>query len=91
MNRGIAPHPAPLPSKLALASLPFECPHPQADADGRGDALATGTAELPLQPHPLADAATLRCRLAKASLRGEGWGEGRFPQFIAPSRGPSSA
>ena len=29
-----------------------------------------------LQPHPLADAATLRCKLAKASLRGEGQGEG---------------
>ena len=28
------------------------------------------------QPHPLADAATLRCKLAKASLLGEGWGEG---------------
>jgi len=39
---------------------------------------ATG---LPLHPHPLADAATLRCKLAKASLRGEGWGEGRFAQF----------
>ena len=30
----------------------------------------------PLQPHPLADAATRRCKLAKASLRGEGQGEG---------------
>ncbi len=31
----------------------------------------------PLHPHPLADADTLRCKLAKASLRGEGQGEGR--------------
>ena len=30
-----------------------------------------------LQPHPLADAATLRRKLAKASLRGEGQDEGR--------------
>ena len=37
------------------------------------------------QPHPLADAAMLRCKLAKASLLGEGSGEGRVPQFIAPS------
>ncbi len=30
-----------------------------------------------LHPHPLAVADTLRCKLAKASLRGEGQGEGR--------------
>ena len=30
------------------------------------------------QPHPLADAATLRRKLAKASLRGEGQDEGVF-------------
>ena len=30
------------------------------------------------QPHPLADAATLKGKLAKASLMGEGWGEGGF-------------
>jgi hypothetical protein len=29
-------------------------------------------------PHPLADAVTLSCELAKASLPGEGWGEGAF-------------
>ncbi len=34
----------------------------------------------PLHPHPLADADTLRCKLAKASLRGEV--QGRFAQFI---------
>jgi hypothetical protein len=28
------------------------------------------------QPYPLADMATLGGKLAKASLRGEGWGEG---------------
>ena len=39
----------------------------------------------PLHPHPLADADTLRCKLAKASLLGEGQGEGRFPRLIAPS------
>ena len=35
-----------------------------------------GSAELPLQPHLLADAATLRGKLAKASLREEGWVRG---------------
>jgi hypothetical protein len=34
-----------------------------------------------LQLHPLADAATQRCKLAKASLRGEGQGEGRFAHY----------
>ncbi len=40
-----------------------------------------GTAAQPLRPppsphpHPLADAGTLGCKLAKASLPGEGWGE----------------
>jgi hypothetical protein len=38
---------------------------------------------LPLQPHPLADAATLRCKLARASLRGEGWGEGRYRRYVS--------
>jgi hypothetical protein len=55
--------------------------------------MGEGTLELPpatiqgslLQPHPLADAATLRCKLAKASLLGEGQDEGRFPQFVTPS------
>jgi hypothetical protein len=36
---------------------------------------------LPLQPHPLA--ATLRCKLAKAALRGNGWGEGVRRPFVA--------
>ena len=31
--KGHYPHPVPL-GKLALASLPLEGPHPQADADG---------------------------------------------------------
>jgi hypothetical protein len=47
--------------------------------------MGEGTLEFPLrifrasllQPHPLADAATLRRKLAKASLRGEGQDEGR--------------
>jgi hypothetical protein len=37
----------------------------------------------PLHPHPLANAGTLNCKLAKASLRGEGQGEGRLAQFKA--------
>jgi len=32
------------------------------------------------QPHPLADAVTLSCKLAKASLPGEGQDEGELPQ-----------
>ena len=32
-----------------------------------------------LHPHPPADADMLRCKLAKASLRGEGQDEGRVP------------
>ena len=63
---------------LYRANLPSLCP----SLHGRGDALSTAASELPLQLHPLADAATLRCKLAKASLRGEGWGEGRFPRSL---------
>ena len=56
--------------------------------------MGEGTPELrserattsPLQLHPLADAATLRSKLAKASLRGEGQGEGRFARSL---RGPA--
>ncbi len=48
-----------------------------------------------LQPHPLADAATLRRKLAKASLRGEGQDEGRFARSLRrplhnPAPKPSS-
>ena len=46
-------------------------PHPNPLPKGRG------SCRRPLsQPHPLADVATLRCKLAKASLRGEGQNEG---------------
>jgi hypothetical protein len=38
-----------------------------------------------LLPHPLADAVTPGGKLAKASLPGEGQGEGRFLQFDMPS------
>jgi hypothetical protein len=34
---------------------------------------------VPLHPHSLANADTLRCQLAKASWTGEGWGEGCCP------------
>ena len=50
-----------------------------------------------LQPHPLADAAALRCKLAKAGLRGEGQDEGRelyslpLPQKHAPRLTPGIA
>ena len=42
------PSPCPSPNKLALASLPVECLHPQADADGRGDVVATVVQSSPL-------------------------------------------
>ncbi len=54
-------------------------PHPVPLPMGEGTpelALRIFRASL-LQPHPLADAATLRRKLAKASLRGEGQDEGR--------------
>jgi hypothetical protein len=47
MIEGI-PSLCPFPIKLALASFPLECPYPQADADGRGDAFSAGTARLSL-------------------------------------------
>ena len=37
------------------------------------------------QPHPLADVATLRCKLAKASLLGEEQSEGAFAEAIEPT------
>ncbi len=56
-------------------------PHPQADADGEKGPLnyPQRMFERPLsQPHPLADAETLSCKLAKASLLGERQSEGVF-------------
>ena len=61
---------------------PSPCPSPP----GRGNAVAcsvrsfgscTVDAKSLLLPHPLTDADTLRRKLAKASLRGEGQDEGR--------------
>ncbi len=34
-------------------------------------------------PHPLADAVTWSGKLAKASLLGEGWGEGAFAEALS--------
>jgi hypothetical protein len=56
-------------------------PHPQAGADGEKERPNNPQRVFwrPLsQPHPLADAATLRCKLAKASLLGERQSEGVF-------------
>ena len=44
---------------------------------GRGERSLNGHARTPSpHPHPLADAGTQSCKLAEASLLGEGWGEG---------------
>jgi hypothetical protein len=53
-------------------------PHPVLLPMGEGtpELSAARVQAFPLQPHLLADAATLRCKLAKASMRGEGQGEG---------------
>jgi uncharacterized protein (DUF952 family) len=61
----------------ALKSAPSTCPSPQGEK-GRPNSLS--------QPYPLADMATLHGKLAKASLRGEGWGEGVLLRW-EPSRG----
>ncbi len=52
---------------------------------GEGTPLHALTAILGslLHPHPLADADTPRCKLAKASLLGEGHDEGRKPANAA--------
>ena len=70
------------------ANLPSPPPSPH----GRGSSAVPVVKAFPLQPHPLADAATKRCKLAKASLRGEGQGEGsdassfRYPRTAACAR-----
>ena len=44
------------------------------------------------QPHPLADADTKSGKLAKASLRGEGWGEGVLTSGVySPGSGLQSS
>jgi len=74
-----APHPVLLPASSPWRAGTSTWPHPQADAAGEGtpELPAAEILASPLQPHLLADAATLRCKLAKASLRGEEQGEGR--------------
>ena len=75
------PSSCPSPRQLALASWHLLLPHPQADADGEKGRLNYPQREFegPLsQPHPLADAATLGCQLAKASWWGERQSEGVF-------------
>ena len=57
-----------------------DAPHPVPLPVGEGTAFR-GRSLLPLPPHPLADAGTQSCKLAKASLLGEGWGEGRTALF----------
>jgi hypothetical protein len=64
-------------------------PHPQAGADGEKGRLnyPRRMFERPLsQPHSLADAATLRSKLAKASLRGERQSEGGLLQAFFPAK-----
>jgi hypothetical protein len=49
--------------------------------EGTPELAAAGFLASPLHPHPLADADTPRCELAKASSPGEGQGEGEIPPF----------
>ena len=60
---------------LIQGSRPSPCPSPH----GRGDACTTVAISFPLHLHPLADADTQYGKLAKASLLGEGQGEGEIP------------
>ena len=62
------------PRELHGARSPHPVPLPQ----GEGTVLHARSAIQAslLHPHPLADADTLICKLAKASLRGEGQDEG---------------
>ena len=57
-----------------------EPPHPcPLSREGTGERLLDGHARTPSpHPHPLADGDAKRGKLAKASLLGEGWGEGAF-------------
>ncbi len=60
-------------------------PHPVPLPLGEGtpEWRSAGATPFLLHPHSLADADTLRRKLAKASLRGEGQDEGRFAPFKA--------
>ena len=66
----LAKAPLTLSSLIRIAACRIRSGHA-----GRGT-LSQGTPGR--HPHPQADADTGSCRLAKASLRGEGWGEGGF-------------
>jgi hypothetical protein len=63
-----------------VGGVPYEriTPHPVLLPMGEGtpELSSERATPSPLRLHPLADADTLRCKLAKASLRGEGQGEG---------------
>jgi 7-carboxy-7-deazaguanine synthase len=66
-----------------VSSPPSPCPSPQGERERSNcpPLCGTGRSSFPLsQPHPHADAATLGRNLAKASLRGEGRGEGVLRQ-----------
>ena len=78
---GLVPHFAAanrLPAEDALALRPSRGhnPSPQPSLHGRGSPAVPVDKAFPLQPHPLADAVTPSGQLAKASLLGEGQGEG---------------
>ena len=75
MNRG---------TPLTLSLSPWE--RERSSQRARRDLIQ---ASLP-RPHPLADADTLSCKLAKASLRGEGGGEGQIPSVHRAMRCPHS-
>ena len=64
-------------------------PSPQPSPHGRGSSLAAVEGTSPL--HPLADAVTPRGKLAKASLLGEGQGEGSDAHSILTPRSQPSA
>ena len=64
--------------------------------EGRGESLMTsGTPSQKARPapsprpHPLADADTQSCKLAEASLPGEGWGEGEQHIKTLATLGPA--
>jgi phosphoserine phosphatase len=59
---------------LPAVDNPSSCPSP---ARGEGTPLQARATPSP-KLHSLADAATLSCKLDKASLPGEGWGEGEL-------------
>jgi tRNA modification GTPase len=67
---------------VVLSMIDGSTPHPVPLPMGEGTVWHAPSAiqASPLHLHPLADADTLRCKLAKASLQGEGQGEGNEAQ-----------